>query len=294
MLRSQARAAHLGVALLLVVGVAACGSQVSPGAVAPNRSEASPTVAAGGDPSRLVATWTVSSPSASTGDIVIIGDRVDGGLELFLRCGLMFGGWRANSDGMFVASEDGGDGSCFASRKNDPWPTWLDAVGFSYDGDDALLLSGDGTVLARLTPGGHPTTGPNDSPEFASPPAVSDDLRANFAEPAPLPSGVNAATAADIQGRWVPVDRSPADAYVEFKSRNAYDGSDGCNGTGGRYVMGDGGVILATSGNSTAVGCDNSPLPNWPAAAGRLGLRGGHLIFVDPHGKELGEALRAS
>ena len=287
-LRHRRNATRALIALLVVAGATACGSHVSSDAIAPHSS-----VAAGGDPSRLVDTWTVTSPAGSAGDIVVIGDRVDGGLEVFLKCGLMFGEWRANGHGLFAASEDGGDGSCFVKPSDDPWPAWLDAVGFAYDGDDALLLSAAGDVLARMKQGGHPTTGPNDSPEFASPPAVTDDMRADFAEPAALPTGVKPATAADIHGRWVPVDHSPAKAYVEFKSGNSYVGSDGCNGAGGRYALGDDGVIIATSGGSTLVGCDNSPLPQWPAEAGRVGLRNGHLIFVDPSGKELGEAIRS-
>ena len=275
---------------LAVASLAACGSQASTGVVAPAPSaSASP----GGDPSRLVATWTVSAPAASEGAVVIIGDRVDGGLELFLDCGLMFGAWRANARGMFVASESGGDGACF-DHHSDPWPTWLDAVGFSYDGNDALLLSGEGNVLARLAPGGHPTTGPDDSAEFASPPVVTGDMREKFAEPAPLPAGVEPATAADIRGRWLPVDRAPAKAYLQFNGDNSYGGSDGCNGVGGRYVVGDGGLFIATAGGSTMIGCDNSPLPSWPAQAARLGLRGDHLVFVDPHGRRLGEAVKAN
>lgn len=274
-------------ALLLVASAVACGTQVSTGAVAP-----APTTTPDGNPSGLVATWTVSSPDADKGDIVIIGDKVDGGLELFRDCGLMSGQWRANGDGLFVASEDGGDGSCFNGHA-DPWPRWMDAVGFSFDGNDAVLLSEAGAVLARLTPGGHPTTGPSDSEEFASPPAVTDDMRADFAAPASLPAGVEPATPGDVQGRWAPVDGTPAKAYVTFKADHSYAGSDGCNGVGGRYVIAEGGVILATSGPQTAVGCEMSKLADWVAAAGRLGLRDGRLVFVDPHGKVLGEGVRS-
>lgn len=277
----------LGAGVLVLAAITACGTQVSSGAVAPT-----PTASAGGDPSRLVATWTVSSPATSSGDIVIIGDKVDGGLALFLRCGLMSGEWRAGAQGLFVAVEGGGDSACFTNR-SDPWPAWLDAVGFSYDGADALLLSAHGEVLARLTPGGQPTTGPDDSSEFASPPSVTDDMRAKFAEPAPLPADVEPATESSIHGRWVPVDRSPAKAYLAFRAGNTYAGSDGCNAEGGRYVIGTDGLIVATSGGSTLIGCANSPLPLWPLDAGRVGLRDGRLVFLDRQGKVLGEAVRA-
>jgi hypothetical protein len=285
-----------GVATALVAAaLAACGTEVSDGAeiVTPAGSGAP----GASDPAQLVSTWTVVTPPSDAGANLLIGNRVDAGLGLFLSCGLMSGEWRANAHGMFIASEDGGDGDCF-SNQSDPWPRWLDATAFRSDGvGDLLLLDPSGAILARLQPGGHPTTGPNDSGEFASPPVVSPTMRDSFKEPEPLPDGVSPASASDVLGRWLPLpgDRPGGSdrAYVTFEADGRYSGSDGCNGTGGRYVMGADGLILATSGGSTLIGCENSPLSSWPSESGRVGLRDGHLIFVDPDGHILGEAVRA-
>jgi len=273
----------------VVALVAGCGSSVS--SPAP-RGGGQDSLSPGGDPEALVKTWTVAEPAGSAGDIVIFGDE----LELFLDCGLMFGSWRANKHGMLIASETGGDGPCF-ENDNDPWPAWFDAVAFRIDGSDAILLDAGGRPLARLEPGGHPTTGPNDSSEFASPPVLTPALRQSLAEPAPLPDDIEPATRADVLGRWLPLPEerpkgAPRSAFVAFDESGTYKGSDGCNGDGGRYEIGAGGLILATTGVSTAVGCDTSRLSSWPSAAGRVGVRGDHLVFVDPDGKVLGEAVR--
>jgi hypothetical protein len=87
-------------------------------------------------------------------------------------------------------------------------------------------------------------------------------------------------------------ERSRDKAFVAFDPDGTYKGSDGCNGVGGRYAIGPDGVILATSGATTQVGCDYSALPGWPAQSGRLGRRNANLVYVDPTGKILGEAVR--
>jgi len=277
-------------AAALVALLAGCGSSVN--TATPGRTPSPDVLSPGGDPEALVKTWTVAEPAASAGDIVIFGDE----LELFLDCGLMFGAWRANKHGMLVASETGGDGSCFENNR-DPWPDWFSADAFRIEGEDAVLLDRDGQPLARLQPGGHPTTGPNDSPEFASPPVLTPALRKSLDEPAPLPDDVMPATRSDVLGRWLPLpterpDGAPRSAFVAFDESGTYKGSDGCNGDGGRYELGEDGLILATTGVSTAVGCNTSPLSSWPYEAGRLGTRGDHLVFVDPTGKIMGEAVR--
>jgi hypothetical protein len=282
-----------GAVVALGFVASACGSQQSP--VARTRPAPSPVRWHTGDPARLVGSWHVSAPGEESGAILTIGDRLDGGLLLFRRCGMFSGGWRANAVGMFVGSLDGGDSACYPLVGTPAWP-WLDrAVGFRRAGGTVLLVDRLGETVARLTPGAHPHTGPDDSAEFAAPPVVTPAMRRGFATPAPLPPGVRPATATAIQGRWVPADRPSSPhwrPYVAFRPDGRYGGSDGCNGVGGRYAIGPAGVVLATEGPSTAVGCENSALPSWPAQSGRLGLRAGRLVFVDPSGRVLGEAVR--
>src|SRR5204862_86281 len=149
--------------------------------------------------------------------VLVVGDKADGGVVLFARCGQMSGAWRANTAGRFVAELDGFDSACATkSAAGMRTPVWLrSAVAFRADGHGFVLLDGHATIVARLVPGRNPSVGPNASPDFGIP-ALTPALRTSFAVPARLPSGVTPATITDLLGRWVPVDRHPARAYVEF------------------------------------------------------------------------------
>jgi len=280
-------------ATLLAVLTACGGSSSDTATVHP--STAQPSSA---DPAELVGQWFVAAEGEEPHAILTIGDRVDGGLLLYRECGTLFGGWRANTHAMFVGDIGGGSSNCFENHRS-PLPTWMAMVtGFRQDGDTELLLGSHGETVATLTKGAHPSPQPDAVPEYASPPVVSSDLRKAFAEPDPLPADVQPARAGDVLGRWLPMPEDRPEgfegkAYVTFDADGSYKGSDGCNGVGSRYEIGPDGLILATSGATTLVGCDNSPLPDWPAQSGQVGLRSGHLIFVSPTGKILGEAVRA-
>lgn len=65
-----------------------------------------------------------------------------------------------------------------------------------------------------------------------------------------------------------------------------------CSFAGGAYVVEPDGLLLATTGVSTAIACNNSPLPGWPPLASRVALLHRHLVFVDTAGHVLGEARR--
>ena len=281
--------------VLLAAVLAGCGGSA---AEHPDTLKPSSGQPPSGDPAELVGQWFVAADGEEPHAILTIGNRVDGGLLLYRECGTLFGDWRANTYAMFVGDIDGGSGDCFENQRR-PLPTWMAMVtSFRRDGDTELLIGADGETVATLTPGAHPSPRPDSVAEYASPPVVTDSMRAKFAEPRPLPSDVSPAARGDVIGRWLPLPKerpqqSPDAAYVAFDADGTYKGSDGCNGDGGRWALGPDGVILATSGASTAIGCDTSPLSGWPPQAGRLGLRAGHLVFVDPAGKILGEAVRA-
>jgi hypothetical protein len=87
---------------------------------------------------------------------------------------------------------------------------------------------------------------------------------------------------------------SNSKAYVAFAVTGEWQGSDGCNGTGGQFVLGYAGRLLATAGIQTAVACLNSPVAMWPYRAARVGLVGDHLAFYDAAGHELGQASPAA
>lgn len=260
-------------ATLLAVVLAACDGSSG------NTVRVQPTP----DPAELVGSWFIAADGEEPHAILTLGD----GLFLLRKCGTLDGNWRANKHAMFVGEFYGGSGGCFKAQQS-PFPQWMVKVtGFRRDGNNELLVTSRGTTVATLTPGAQ-----------ASPDPDIAEMHGGFAEPQPLPAGVDPVTADDVIGRWLPMPQDRPEgsrdkAFVEFDDGGGYTGSDGCNGVGGRYIVGPAGLILATSGPRHLVGCDNSPLPDWPAESGRLGLRDGHLVFVDPAGKVLGEAVRA-
>jgi hypothetical protein len=287
------RWALAALATVLAAGCAAAGTVADPVQPAATPTGAPPSVA---DPAGLVGTWHLDAAGEPRGAILTIGDRVDGGLLLFHGCGMFSGAWAANRHGMFVGSLDGGDGSCFGRNPDTTLliPHWLTAAtGFVPVGRDETLVDAHGRVLATLRPGAHATVGGNDSPDYAAPPVVTAVMREAWREPAPLPGGVRPASPAEVQRKWVPTGKT-SHAFVTFGSDGRYSGSDGCNGEGGRFLLGADGIVLATSGASTEIGCENNPLPGWVAQAGRLGVRGSHLVFVSAKGTVLGEAARAT
>lgn len=279
----------------LVVALVSCGNDTG---ATPRDTDSPHTLPPStGEPAELVGSWFVAADGEEPDAILTIGNRVDGGLLLYRQCGTLFGGWRANGHAMFVGDFDGGSGDCFEGQQS-PFPAWMTKVtGYRRAGEAELLTGATGATVATLTPGAHPSPQPDSVAEYASPPVVTDKMRKDFAEPAPLPDGVRPVTVQDLVGRWLPLpgdlpEGARSKAFVAFEEDGTYTGSDGCNGVGGRYALGTDGIILATSGTSTLVGCENLPLPGWPAQSGRLGLRDGHLVFVDPAGKILGEAVR--
>ena len=278
---------------LMCALLAACGGSSAPAnRPTPTRST-SGQAPADENPARLVASWRLDAPDEEPGAILTIGDRVDGGLLLWRDCGFLEGAWRANRHGMFLGALTGGNSSCFDERGGSPIPDWLDrVVGFRADGDVELLVDDAGDTVARLTPGAQPPDPDAGVPEYAAPPRVTREMRRSFQEPAPLPDGVDAADRAALLGRWVPTGKPQSKAFVRYDEDGSYEGSDGCNGQSGRFLVGPDGIVLATSGPSTLIGCENSPLPVWVTQAGRIGLRDGRLVFVDPAGKVLGEAER--
>jgi hypothetical protein len=240
------------------------------------------------DPVQLVGSWRVSAAGEPDGTSLILGG---GDLRVFRACGMLDGVWTASRSGLFVGYPYGGDGTCFLGARKDPDVPWLTAAKrYRIDGDERLLLDASGNVVARLSPGAHPTVGPNDVPSFAAPPVVNAKLRAMFDPPAPLPASLRPASLDDMLGRWHALGPKAGNskAYVAFRADGTWTGSDGCNGIGGRFAVGPAGELLVTQGGQTLVGCGNSPVSSWVGTAGRVGLDGPDLVLVDERGEELG------
>lgn len=253
---------------------------------------ASPTASASApsDPLLLVGQWFLEADGEEPGSAIALGEE----LTLFRGCGVMDGQWEADGQqNLFVASSASGDGSCFKGN-GPPSIPWLQAaVAFRIDGSNRLLLDSAGDTVAVLRPGAKPTVGPNRSKDFyEKPPTVTPSMRADAQEPRALPAGVKPAGLEDLARRWRPVEvDASSEAHLAFQEDGRWLGSDGCNGQGGRYVLGREGRLLSTVGGSTLIGCSGAPVAGWMGQAARAGIVDDHLVLYDRSGKLLGDLI---
>ncbi len=148
--------------------------------------------------------------------------------------------------------------------------------------------------MASLAIDGAPEPIDTAAESYAEPPVIDDAVRAAFRPAAPLPEPLEPATATELRGRWIPIDGPAAtEAQVQFCESGTWGGSDGCNGSGGRWAVEDEGEFVATSGASTLIGCDNVPVPEWVASARLAGFDGSELVLLDVSGAELGRLQQA-
>lgn len=243
--------------------------------------------ATGVDAVALVGLWEVHDAGEEPETIL----KLDAGsLGLLRPCGPIWGGWDADSAGLFVAGSGGSWGWHGPCGDDDPGPSWLEAVAAHRpDGDGHLLLDAGGAVVARLVPGEEPTLPDTVSQSVAVPPFVTDATRRALAPSAPLPGGLVPATAAALAGRWIP-DDAPAgsEAHAELLADGWWRGSDGCNGLAGRWRAGPEGALLAVGGGSHNIGCENLPVQERLERTARAGFDGDTLVLVDRQGDEVG------
>ena len=145
-------------AALVGLTVASCGTAAGPGSDGDGSTSGStPGPTSGGhgpaDPLLLIGVWQVRGTDEAPGTVL----RVDvTELSLWRSCGVLYGSWRADKDGTFVA--DAGqsvDDSCATARDTALTlrPDWLvAATSFRTDGGSRMLLDDHGAVTARLDP----------------------------------------------------------------------------------------------------------------------------------------------
>ena len=247
----------------------------------------------GGDPWRLIGSWLVTADGEEPGAVLQISGH---DVSLWRRCGQFEGGWRADRSGLFVADFSSAYESC---RPQVPFaPAWLrSAAAFDVSASGPRLLDADGTVVARLTPGGRPTAGPEVLASLADPPMVSADDRRAFPDPAPAPTSLLPADRTSLVGRWLPLPaddlQRPQQPMLELRADGTWTSSDGCNGSGGRWTAGDGGRVLATAGLSTLIGCTNVNVAGDLFDADRAAFDGATLVLLDSNGTEIGRLVKA-
>jgi hypothetical protein len=244
-------------------------------------------------PERLIGNWTlvdVDEPGAGT--VLRLAHR-----QLNLagsRCGTLGGSWRADTDGLFLASIDTASSHAVdtipgCARASQDTPDWLRRVtAYRFDGRGRPLLLDDlGQPVARLIPGATPTAGPDMADSALEPPVVTDEARQDLAAAPALPATLAPVDPHRLARRWVPLS-GPRAAYVTFTTDGGWHGSDGCNDSGGRWITAPGGALLATVGAVTLVGCESVPVHDWLWTARRAGFDGVDLVLLDVQGRETG------
>lgn len=235
------------------------------------------------EPVELVGLWAVEG-AGEGGTLRLDGDR---GLALFRNCGLIYGQWDANSDGLFLGEASAWGGGCGQER---PTPAWLHAAAAHRpDGEGHVLFDEGGEPIARLVPGEVPTVPPTVSESVAQPPEVSEEARRGLQQAVALPDGLAAADSEALLGRWMPVDApADSDAHAQFNPDDTWSGSDGCNDLGGRWRSGTDGALLATGRGSTQIGCENIPVESRLTRAVRAAFDGDVLVLIDRQGAVIG------
>jgi hypothetical protein len=239
------------------------------------------------NPIALVGTWKVKAPGEGPGVALSLGER----LILFRSCGEIGGDWRADHAGRFVDYLFSEDGSCSHGREAIAVPWLTQATGYRVQGRHRLLLNSAGHVVARLSPGAHPSVNSHDSPSDALPVRLTPAIRAMLAPSPPLSSGLRPANADTIVGRWRTLGRQAGNraSYVQFNPNGSWVGSDGCNGAAGRYAIDDSGRLITTDGGPNGlVACQGTQAMYWVERTRRIGVDGHDLVLLDAHGKVLG------
>jgi hypothetical protein len=288
--------------LAAVVGlaVAACGTAAGAGAPGQGAGRTSGSTSSPPepvDPLLLLGVWEVRGTDEAPDTLL----RLDAGeLTLWRSCGVLYGSWRADNAGLIVADGgQSGDGRCVTAHDTALTlrPPWRAATTrFRADADTRTLLDGDGAVTARLDPAtGSPPADRSRSP-FTYAPVEDARARQAFVVPNPLPAGLRPATRATLVGRWVPdaadAVQPPRVPFLQLDADGSWTASDGCNSSTGRWTAGGDGRVLATSGYTTLIGCQNVPVDQWWDHAARAGFDGPALVLLDRTGSALARLSR--
>ncbi|HEY9523474.1 MAG TPA: hypothetical protein VIR33_09545 [Thermopolyspora sp.] len=237
----------------------------------------------------LVNLWRVTGAEGEAADTWLRLDAQE--FQLWRHCGMITGSWKASS-GLFLAAAWGAMGDCANGSR--PTIPWLERVsGFVAISGGYNLVDASGHTVAALTIDGAPKPIPTSAEFFTQPPPITEAVEKAFRTPSPLPAGVKPATADALLGTWVPVAYAvKTDPHVTFTTDGRWEGSDGCNGGGGRFALGERGMLLTTAGPSTLIGCEGAPVPAWVAQATSSGFDRDWLLLFDLDGNEVGRLER--
>ena len=213
------------------------------------------------------------------------------------RCEV-YGSWAASESGLVTLNVYSWVTGCDAMARG-----WSETLGgtstAAVDDDTATLASSDGTPLVRLSPADDRSTWPesagSDADLVAALQAPAESWSSVGLSEGVLPPSLEQITA----GRWVPLEALdasrnwPDQPHAMFLEAGAWEGSDGCNGQGGRWALDPAtGEWLARTGIQTLMGCNNVDVGGMLAAARSVGLDGEQLVFYDESGEETGRFVQ--
>jgi hypothetical protein len=285
---SRARGAGAGSLIVALLMLAGCTTPSPPADDVPQGSPgaSSPPPARAAHPTDLVGMWRVTGEAAERGDAwvrfdaravspLLLGQEV----TLWRTCGAVAGEWKATAAAlvtdMYLSFGDG------CASPGALAVDWLNRAEYVPTATGIDVRATDGTVRATLVD--DDTMPPEDTVRglTAALPDLTPEETRLFAPGAPLPDTATAAT--DVVGRWIAADEtstSPEVPFVTFHADGTYTASEGCNGAGGRWVLGDGGEFIATSSPTTLMGCDSIAIPSWVASASHIGSEVGETDAI--------------
>ncbi|GAA1618153.1 hypothetical protein GCM10009789_85120 [Kribbella sancticallisti] len=148
-------------------------------------------------------------------------------------------------------------------------------------------------AVAAIATVGFSLNGP--APSSPTPAAGNPTTSATVSPSAPVLS------AQTVAGTWRPVQMRgfatlkaarPVEPNITFRADGTWRGSDGCNGIGGAFTVGQRGEFSATSGPQHMVGCDNVPHTEILQTAKRITIDQTALRFFGPDGREVARYAR--
>jgi len=284
-----------------MIGLLALAACAAPQSDAPGPSGSGPISGLGSQqPRDLVGLWRVEAHGEESGTILRLGSD----LSIWRRCDDLFGGWQADAAGGFVGDTNASSYECAGAKvtaapKPDVpspprTPDWLlRAAAYRVDGADRLLLDEHGGTVARLFPSGEPSPRHVVAHELYAMPVMDAALQRALVPAAPLPAKLRPATAAELVGTWKSaVPGTNPRQYLTLKADRSWQGSDGCNGQGGRWTVARPGAVLTVADGSTLIGCaGQGKAPQFGLARG-AGFDGATLVLTNARGKEIGRLKR--